>query len=98
MKSKMKPETRIAIIGDFEPDRLSHKATHEALTHAADALSLVVSADWLPTQALETGAGRVKLEEYHAIFCAPGGPYRSMTGALESIRFARERGWPFIGT
>jgi CTP synthase (UTP-ammonia lyase) len=98
MNSTMKGEAKIAIIGDFEPDRPSHKATNEALSHAADALSVVVSTDWLPTQVLETEAGRVKLKEYHAIFCAPGGPYRSMTGALEAIRFARERGWPFIGT
>ena len=94
----MKPETKIAIIGDFEPDRPSHKATDEALRHAANALSLAVNSDWLPTQVLETKAGTEKLKEYHAVFCAPGGPYRSMTGALEAIRFAREQGWPFIGT
>lgn len=96
--SKMKREIRIAIIGDFEFDRSSHKATNEALRHAADALLLSVGADWVPTQTLETEVGRIKLEEYHAVFCAPGGPYRSMTGALEAIRFARERGWPFFGT
>ncbi len=94
----MKPEIKIAIIGSFEPDRLSHKATNDALRHAAKALSLVVNADWLPSQELETEAGTVKLKKYHAIFCAPGGPHRSMTGVLETIRFAREKGWPFIGT
>ncbi len=31
-------------------------------------------------------------------FCSPGSPYRSLDGALEAIRFAREGGVPFIGT
>lgn len=29
----MKGKTKVAIIGDFKPDRLSHKATNEALRH-----------------------------------------------------------------
>ena len=96
--TEMKQETRIAIIGDFEPDRLSHKATYEALLHAAGALSLLVRAEWLPTVVLETEAARTRLGEYHGIFCAPGSPYKSMIGALAAIRFSREQGWPFIGT
>jgi CTP synthase (UTP-ammonia lyase) len=94
----MKHDIKIAIIGDFEPERVSHRATNEALRHAADALQFTADTDWFPTQSLETEAGRMKLKEYHGIFCAPGGPYRSMTGALEAIRFSREQGWPFIGT
>ncbi len=92
----MKQETRIAIVGDWAPDRPSHRATYEALHHAADALSLVVTAEWLPTTEVETEVAR--LAEYHAIFLAPAGPYESMSGALEAIRFSRERGWPFMGT
>ena len=87
---------KIAVIGDFEPERLTHKATNAALRHAADELSILLSTDWIATPSLETGTA--KLENYHGILCAPGGPYASMSGALEAIRFARERGWPFIGT
>jgi CTP synthase (UTP-ammonia lyase) len=98
MKDKMNSDTRIAVIGDFDAERPSHRATDGALHHGADTLGLSFSADWIPTQTLETDAGRIWLEEYHGIFCAPGGPYRSMVGALEAIRFARERYWPFLGT
>ena len=94
----MKPETRIAIVGDFETERLSHKATNEALLHGANALHIAVGIDWIPTQRLETDAGLIKLQEYDGIFCAPGGPYKSMDGVLEAIRLARERKWPFLGT
>jgi CTP synthase (UTP-ammonia lyase) len=97
MDDKMNSDIRIAIVGDLEAERLSHRATNEALLHGADALHLTVSADWIPTQTLEADTGRIKLKEYDGIFCAPGGPYRSMNGAMEAIRFARERRWPFLG-
>ena len=89
---------KIAVIGEFEPERLSHKATNAALHHAADGLSIDLSADWLMTPSLETGIHIEKLEKYHGILCAPGGPYKSMSGALKAIRFARERARPFFGT
>lgn len=94
----MKNEMKIAVIGDFESGRPSHKATNAALRHAADALSIELTADWLSTPSLETEIDDTNLKDYHGIFCSPGGPYKSMTGALEAIRFARESGWPFIGT
>ena len=96
INNKMDNQMKIAIIGDFEPERLTHKATNAALRHAADKLSTALSTDWLSTPSLESGTAQ--LENYHGIMCAPGGPYESMSGALEAIRFARERGWPFFGT
>jgi CTP synthase (UTP-ammonia lyase) len=88
----------IAVVGDYEAERPSHKATNEALRHGAETLVLGVSTEWIPTQTLETDRARIGLVEYDGIFCAPGGPYSSMNGALEAIRFARERNWPFLGT
>ena len=32
------------------------------------------------------------------VWCAPGGPYRSLDGALEAIRWARETNVAFLGT
>ena len=89
---------KIAIIGDFDPERLSHKSTDAALHHAAAALSADLNIEWLKTTSLETEIDRIILEKYNGIFCAPGGPYESMSGALKAIQFAREHGWPFIGT
>jgi len=91
------PVTRIAVVGDFEPGRTSHTATNEALRHAANCSQLVVDVEWVATPTLEEEAGLAGLEGFQGIFCAPGG-YKSTVGALDAIRFARERGWPFLGT
>ena len=38
------------------------------------------------------------LRKYHGLWAAPISPYTSKEGAQNSIRFARDRGYPFIGT
>lgn len=93
----MAGNVRIGIIGDHEPDRPSHKATEEALEHAAKALDVAVEAEWLPTVLLE-GRGVEAVNRFDALWCAPGSPYKSLNGALEAVRFVREQGQPFIGT
>jgi len=89
---------RVGIIGDFDPSYPSHAATNEALSHAAMALSVTVDCSWLPTGPLEDEGIEVTLKQFDALWCAPGSPYKSMNGALRAIRFAREHGWPFVGT
>jgi CTP synthase (UTP-ammonia lyase) len=94
----MTPSLAIGIIGDHDPDRISHVATNEALAHAADVLSTTLDVSWLPTPSLEGDGGEGVLARYDALWCAPGSPYASMDGALRAIRYARERDRPFIGT
>lgn len=53
---------------------------------------------WIPTEDLEGPAAERGLDEADGIWASPGSPYKSMNGALNGIRFARERGRPFVGT
>jgi len=94
----MNQSLRIGIIGDFDPIRSSHNATNEALNHTAKALSVILDLVWLPTQLLEEESSEMRLKSFDGLWCSPGSPYKSMRGALKSIRFSREQGWPFIGT
>ena len=89
---------KIAIVGDFNPSSYSHTATNEALDHAAEALGVGVEAAWVPTASLEGGAVEGVLGAHDGIWLSPGSPYRSFEGALAAVRFARERGLPFLGT
>jgi CTP synthase (UTP-ammonia lyase) len=94
----MNPEIKVGVIGDFNPSYDTHRATNDALQHAADRLSTTVRVQWIATPELERSLVAPALQGFHALWCAPASPYRSMTGALEGVRFARESGWPFFGT
>lgn len=87
---------KIGIIGDFESERPSHKATDEALNHCADYLGINLELQWLPTESLEKDANR-SVRKYDGLWCAPG-VYKSKKGAINAIQFAREYDYPFIGT
>ena len=89
---------RIAIVGDYNQNARSHIATNKALTHTAEFLSIPLEYEWLPTQTLSSEGSENTLRKFHGLWAAPGSPYSSTDGALNSIRFARERGCPFIGT
>jgi CTP synthase (UTP-ammonia lyase) len=78
----MDQKIKIGIIGEFLPERPSHNATNQALNHAAGALSMNLD----------------DLVNFDALWCAPGGLYKSKIGTIRAIQFAREKGWPFIGT
>ncbi|MDF2941475.1 MAG: synthase [Herbinix sp.] len=92
----MNSVTNIGIIGDYD-GRPSHIATEEAIKHSASKLGLTVETKWLSTDSLEDEAGQ-KLSNFDGLWCAPGSPYKSMLGAINAIRFARENNYPFIGT
>jgi CTP synthase (UTP-ammonia lyase) len=89
---------RLGIVGDYNIDSRSHIATNEALTHTAKSLSIALEYEWLPTQTLSAEGVESTLRNFNGLWAAPGSPYSSTDGALNSIRFAREQGWPFIGT
>ncbi len=87
---------RIGIIGDYD-GRASHLATNKALHHCAKKMGLQLEIRWLPTTLLE-GEGAECIQSCDGVWCAPGSPYKSMRGALDAIRQARENDIPFIGT
>ncbi len=90
-------ELQIGIIGDFNPGMKSHMATNDALRHAADFLSVPVISTWVATDFIE-GRSEKELKRFDGLWCAPGSPYKSMDGALQAIRCAREKKIPFFAT
>lgn len=87
---------KVGIIGDYELQRPSHRATNEALSHCADYLNINLELQWLPTKSLEINVSE-RISKFDGLWCAPG-VYESMTGVLNAIQFAREKDYPFIGT
>lgn len=87
----------LGIIGEYRTAFPPHQTLHQALAHAAAQLQMTIQISWLPTLSLEERSEE-KLQAFDALWCAPGSPYQSLSGALNAIRFARERNWPFLGT
>ncbi|MDD2763800.1 MAG: hypothetical protein PHE83_07500 [Opitutaceae bacterium] len=87
---------RVALVGDRSDAVLAHRAIPRALALAGTEVGVTVEEVWIPTAAIRDAAA--ELASCHAVWAVPGGPYASMAGALEAIRFARETGRPFLGT
>jgi len=94
----MKPVFRVGIVADYDPRNRYHVATEQSVAHTAEALEINVQSLWIDTDTLDNDSAETRLAECDAIWCGTSSPYRSMNGALRAIRFARERGVPFLGT
>jgi CTP synthase (UTP-ammonia lyase) len=88
---------RIGLIGDFNPTYPAHHAIPSAVELATADLGRQAELTWLPTVQVER-EGEAALADFDGLWCVSGSPYESMEGALRGIRFARERGKPFVGT
>jgi CTP synthase (UTP-ammonia lyase) len=89
---------RVAVVGDFDPTRFSHWATEAALFHAAQLVDVKLELEWIGTEVVAREGAERCLEGRDGLWGSAGSPYRSSDGMLAGIRFARERGVPYLGT
>ena len=87
----------IGIIGDYDQNRPSHVATHEALQHTATFLSKKISIQWIPTKPLDNHDNLNPLNNFDCVWGAPGDPESSL-GFINAIQFIREKSIPYLGT
>ena len=94
----MTSQLTIGVIGDFNPELESHHATNNALRHSAQSIGASIDVKWLPTASFVDLGCALAAQGADGLLASPGGPYQSQRGVQEAIRFARERGIPFLGT
>jgi CTP synthase (UTP-ammonia lyase) len=82
---------RVALVGDFSPDVIAHRAINESLRLAG----MPVEPSWVHTSAIRPLQA---LDSFDAIWCVPNSPYANGDGALWAIEWARTRDVPFLGT
>ncbi len=87
---------RVAVVGEFDREAVAHRANAPAIELAAAAAAVRVVPTWIPTDTIDPAAP--DLAAFDGVWCVPVTPYRSAEGAIAAIRFARERGVPFLGT
>ena len=90
------PPPLIALVGDYRPDVLAHRAIPRALELARSSLGADFSWQWFATRDL--GDAPRDLAAAAAVWLVPASPYENEAGALAAVRFARETRCPFLGT
>lgn len=88
---------KLAIIGDFNSSFRPHVATNKAIEHSIQNLGIQVEANWVSTDYIIDNFNSI-INTYNGFWIAPGSPYKSMTGALEIINYARINDIPTLGT
>ena len=87
---------RIAMVGKYVDLTESYKSLTEALTHAGIHTDSRVAIDYIDSEQIER-EGTSSLEPYDAILVPGGFGKRGVEGKIAAIRFARERGVPYLG-
>jgi CTP synthase (UTP-ammonia lyase) len=91
-----KSNSRIAILGDFNPVYQTHHALNDSILQVNDLLGTFVQCDWISTDVFDTkvvfGKGL-----YSSLWIAPGSPYKDFENVLNVIRYARVNNIPTLG-
>ena len=87
---------RIAIIGEFE-NFVPQEAINQSLEYLRNELGFEIEYKWIETTKLEENPQN-ELSSFHGIWSAPGGPFKSLQGAVNAIQYARENNVPHLGT
>ncbi|MEQ1932905.1 MAG: CTP synthase [Fimbriimonadaceae bacterium] len=88
----------ISVVGKYTQNGDAYKSIAESLIHAGIPNDCRVEINWIESDALECSKPASEfLLGSDALIVAPGFGERGVEGKIEAIRFAREKGLPFLG-
>jgi CTP synthase len=88
---------RIAVVGKYVNLRDAYLSVVEALKHGGFAHGAAVEFDWIASDDLVEGGVEAALSSVDGVLVPGGFGFRGVEGKIEAIRYARERGVPFLG-
>jgi CTP synthase len=90
-------EVSIAVVGKYIRHHDAYKSIYESLDHAGIALNTRILVRKVDSEDVERGGAEQALGGVDGILVPGGFGYRGISGKIEAIRFARDRGVPFFG-
>jgi CTP synthase len=97
-KDNPEGEVTIGVVGKYVSLPDAYKSLNEALVHGGLANRVKVNIRWLDAEIFEKEEDlAATLEPMHGILVPGGFGERGSEGKIASVRFARERGVPFLG-
>lgn len=89
-------DVRVAVVGKYTSLIDSYKSIHEALIHGGISNDTRVQIDWLSSEAIDEQGTEV-LKPYDALLIPGGFGHRGVEGMVDTVRYLREEGVPFLG-
>ncbi len=90
-------EVSIGLIGKYVELKDAYKSIIESFVHAAATLKIKVNLKMIHAETLNGKDVEKNLKGLSGILVAPGFGERGFEGKIKAIRFAREKGIPFLG-
>ncbi len=90
-------EVSIAVVGKYAEHRDAYKSIYEALDHAGIHNRAQVRIQSIQSELIEREGPERLLSGFDGVLVPGGFGERGIEGKVEAIRFARERGIPFLG-
>jgi len=92
-----KHEISIALVGKYIGLKESYKSLTEALVHGGVDHETRVNINWIESEEVERRGAEQTLRDADGILIPGGFGVRGIEGKIQTIRFTRERGIPFLG-
>ncbi len=90
-------EITIAVVGKYSEHRDAYKSIYESLDHAGVANRAQVRIERIHSEAVEREGPERLLSAVDGILVPGGFGERGIEGKVDAVRFARQRGIPFLG-
>ncbi len=90
-------KVKIAFVGKYLGLKESYKSLIESFVHAGAKLNLKVEFEWVESDKLEEKDWEKLLSKVDGVLVPGGFGSRGIEGKIKAIKYARERGVPFLG-
>ncbi|TWT70893.1 CTP synthase [Crateriforma conspicua] len=90
-------ELSIAVVGKYAEHKDAYKSIYEAIDHAGIAADAQIRVGRIQSADIEREGAERLLSGFHGILVPGGFGERGIEGKVEAIKFARQRGVPFLG-
>jgi CTP synthase len=87
----------VALVGKYVQLSDAYLSVVEALRHAAIVTGSSLKLHWVNSEDIETKGAEALLKNMHGIVVPGGFGIRGVDGKIDTIRYARENGIPFLG-
>ena len=88
---------KIGIIGEYH-NSITLSSIAKAIEHSNKVLGFKTSHEWIDTETLEKENYAESLQNMSGIWSPPGSLFKSLMGALNAIKYARENKIPHLAT